>query len=72
LHTEDGGSNWKKQTSGVNIILHSVTFVTPELGWAAGQKGTILHTEDGGSTWKNQDSGTNEYLLSVSFAGPQS
>ena len=42
-----------------------------QLGWAAGDNGTILHTEDGG-TWQKQASGTNARLNSLAFVTPQS
>lgn len=46
--------------------------LTPQSGWAVGERGTILHTEDGGGTWKPQKSGTNGYLNSVAFVTPRS
>jgi len=52
--------------------LFSVVFPTPLLGWAVGERGTILHTEDGGMSWKTQASGSSVLLSSVAFAAPQS
>lgn len=46
-----------------NTLL-SVKFITPQKGWIAGEKGTILYTEDGGDTWEAQESGTEEDLKS--------
>ena len=63
---------WEQQPSGTTENLNSVSFVTPESGWAVGSSGTILHTEDGGRTWNKQISGTSEWLASVTFATPQS
>ena len=37
------------------------------IGWAVGQKGTILQTTDEGASWKAQTSGTTEFLLAVEF-----
>lgn len=68
LRTDDGGQSWKPHTSGTTYILYSVTFVSPQSGWAVGLGGTILHTEDGGNSWKPQTSGTTEWLTSVAFA----
>lgn len=59
LRSENGGTIWQAQDLGTGIDLWSVTFATPHLGWAAGEKGTILHTEDGGRSWLRQTSGTS-------------
>ena len=31
-----------------------VAFVNEKVGWAAGERGTIIHTENGGKTWIKQ------------------
>jgi photosystem II stability/assembly factor-like uncharacterized protein len=74
FHSEDGGDTWKKQFSGAGpyLDLGEVTFATPLLGWAVGDKGLIFHTDDGGVVWKRQDSGVRAVLLSVAFNTPQS
>jgi hypothetical protein len=74
LHTEDGGSHWQAQSSGTNEALSSVSFTTPQSGWAVGSNGTILRTEDGGNHWQAQSSGMNEdlYYDPVSIATPRS
>ena len=72
VHTEDGGTTWKPQTSGtIENSLLSVAFATQESGWVVGENGIILHTGDG-RTWKPQTSGTWDNLWSVAFATPQS
>jgi hypothetical protein len=71
LHTEDFGRTWQKQSSGTTQRLLFVTFITPQLGWTAGDHGTILHTEDGGGSWQQQSSGTTANLTSVTFVTPQ-
>ena len=50
-----------------SIDLFSVSFATPQMGWACGRKGTILHTNDGGVTWSKQNSGTNHTLSAICF-----
>ena len=70
LHTEDGGSTWKTQSSGTAAKLNSVAFATPQSGWAVGKQGTILHTDDGGGTWTIQNSGTSADLRSIAVAKP--
>lgn len=64
LFTDDGGSNWRIQSSieGFQLSgIHSVSFVDEDRGWAVGevqQKGTvqgiILATQDGGAHWQPQ------------------
>ena len=69
LATTDGGTTWKKsefpwkeliprileEVGGkVEPNLNAVHFVTPEIGWVAGEFGVILHTRDGGRTWTPQ------------------
>src|SRR5208283_3847506 len=52
--------------------LISITFVSPQSGWAVSYGGTILHTADGGTSWQPQTSGTPYILTSVAFVSPQS
>ena len=74
LHTEDGGKSWNSQITQINgddiDQPISVTFATPQLGWAVGDNGAILHTEDGGKSWNPQASNTKESLLSIAFVTP--
>jgi photosystem II stability/assembly factor-like uncharacterized protein len=72
--TEDGGSTWKdprkRKDKELNpyFSLESITFATTQLGWAVGDRGTILHTTDGGRRWRKQNSGTTSDLRAVVFA----
>lgn len=45
---------WEPVSYSEDLGLTDVVFVTPEVGWVSGAKGTILHTKDGGSTWTPQ------------------
>ena len=65
--TDDGGSNWQQQLSGVNIL--SIYFLNINEGWAVGKQardkskpsgGVILHTIDGGRKWQPILIGENE------------
>ena len=58
------------QASHTTNNLRSVGFVTPQIGWAAGDKGTILHTQDGGQTWVIQITPTKHGLLRFSIHFP--
>ena len=45
---------WEPVSYTEDIDLTDVTFVTPDVGWVSGDKGTILHTKDGGKSWEAQ------------------
>lgn len=62
-HTIDGGKQWFRQQSPVDVKLGGVWFASRELGWAVGGKslpyldtsrGVVLRTIDGGQTWKEE------------------
>ena len=59
-HTDDGGTHWQQQTSGVTCPLWTVHFHNEKLGAAAGgfthpythaSSGVVLTTRNGGQTW---------------------
>lgn len=64
----DGGWFWQNPLPTSNPI-QGVHFVSPTMGWAIGDNGTILRTDDGGATWKYQQSGTDAYLVFGQFLG---
>ena len=45
---------WEPVSYSEDLKLTDVVFVTPEVGWVSGDKGTILHTKDGGASWTPQ------------------
>ncbi len=45
---------WEPVNYSEDIALNDVFFITPEIGWVAGNAGTILYTRDGGATWTAQ------------------
>ena len=45
---------WEAVSYNQDLNLQSVYFVTPNIGWASGQGGTIIKTEDGGAHWTPQ------------------
>jgi len=67
LATDDGGTTWRRQTSGTSRVLHSVHFSDANRGWAVGDFGTILTTDDGGAVWRSRTSGTKQSLECVYF-----
>src|SRR3989442_1375272 len=42
---------WEPVNYTQDLNLHSVFFVTPDVGYVSGDHGTILKTTDGGKTW---------------------
>jgi photosystem II stability/assembly factor-like uncharacterized protein len=54
-----------------DLELFDVVFITPDEGWIAGDKGTILYTTDAGKTWKAQlggdPQGTEQALRNLRF-----
>jgi photosystem II stability/assembly factor-like uncharacterized protein len=51
LHSPDLGQNWEFQKTGQTLPLHNLYFFDENLGWAAGEMGTLLLTQNGGKTW---------------------
>jgi photosystem II stability/assembly factor-like uncharacterized protein len=66
LRTDDGGSTWSQQSSGVSGEVNGVAFIDKETGWASAHDSYgsldsfyttpyLLHTTDGGATWQKVD-----------------
>ena len=51
---------WEPVSYTEDIKHTDVVFVTPDVGWVSGDKGTMLHTKDGGKTWEAQLGGDPE------------
>jgi photosystem II stability/assembly factor-like uncharacterized protein len=53
--TTNGGSTWDSHPITTDPDVHdsvtSVTFVSPNQGWAVSEDGFIFATNDGGITW---------------------
>ena len=76
--TGDGGRAWQLVPSGTTSSLHSVCFLTDQVGWVAGREvvpfagldaGVLLFTENGGQTWKPLASQQLPALNFVKFFG---
>lgn len=50
--TTDGARSWSQVASSTEPLA-AITFVTPLVGYAVGEKDTMLRTEDGGQTWRS-------------------
>lgn len=77
VFSDDNGKNWTQAKVPVSVMLTSVYFPTPTLGWAVGHNGVILHSADGGASWSLQnadrDAGSDKAgapLLGVWFSDP--
>lgn len=57
-------------TTRGDACLRDVFFVSPQRGWAVGDRGAIWHTRDGGKQWSLQRSGVTCRLEAVCFATP--
>lgn len=77
VFSDDQGKTWTQAKVPVSVMLTSVYFPTPKLGWAVGHNGVILHSADGGASWAVQkadrDADSDKAgapLLGVWFADP--
>lgn len=68
FRTDDGGSTWTAENSGVTSTLHAVKFGFDLEGVAVGDGGVILHTLDGGGTWTRIDDGAFPAVNFLSLA----
>jgi len=55
------------QQTDTNATLYAVWFVDYNIGWAVGERGTILQTQNGGETWTLQQPRTRDHLYSIYF-----
>ncbi len=51
VRSEDGGTSWVRQDSGINVNLMSIAAWDAQSAVAVGNGGAILYTHDGGRTW---------------------
>ncbi|PIQ25140.1 MAG: hypothetical protein COW63_19195 [Bacteroidetes bacterium CG18_big_fil_WC_8_21_14_2_50_41_14] len=52
FHTTDKGNTWEsQQMPDIYAILEDVFFINHSIGWAVGERNTILKTTDGGESW---------------------
>lgn len=50
--SQDGGSSWSRQTSGVLVDLLTGSAPSDKVCWIVGRVGAVLLTTDGGEHWK--------------------
>ncbi len=60
-------SGWQKTQLDEGTDLRAASFVEKDVGWVAGDNGTVFHTSDGGANWDKLDTGTDAILRDVHF-----
>lgn len=60
-------SQWMQQSSGTSQRLLTCYFINENIGWAAGDAGTILKTTNSGESWFSQSLNTNFNVHSIHF-----
>lgn len=71
IRTTDGGISWLGSTAPNTVMLESIQFLTPQIGYTSGPGG-IYKSIDGGASWTNISSGIASdmwglYFLSVDY-----
>lgn len=68
FHSGDGGFTWQAQATRQRTPLRAINFIDANVGFAAGDLGTILGTTDGGRTWHEQRQGGKRAAMLAVFA----
>ncbi|UCE05148.1 MAG: T9SS type A sorting domain-containing protein [bacterium] len=72
IYTEDSGISWITQSNpSPTKILWAIAFRDQNLGWAAGEGGTMLKTVDGGDTWDEATSQFSRNLKAIGLTNSQ-
>lgn len=64
--TVNGGVSWQSSPSVAGSV-YELSFLTPQLGWAAGNGGLVYRTTDGGRNWLWSSLGDPSTVLAVHF-----
>lgn len=67
IYTNDGGTSWTEQNSGIGNTLNGVSFVNDRNGWAVGLSSRVIRTVNGGIDWSLKNNGIAGALYGVSF-----
>ena len=63
-------SQWIPQNSGTTNRFMTCFFLDENIGWAAGNFGTIVKTTNGGQNWTSQSISTTDHIHSIFFTDP--
>jgi photosystem II stability/assembly factor-like uncharacterized protein len=61
LVSADGGKSWDDRSTGEDLQLLGVQFLSAHFGVIAGEFGTVMTSQDGGATWTAQPTIPNEF-----------
>jgi len=69
IFTQDGGENWKKMASPIDLTLFQVKIIESQ-GWAAGLRGNYMVSSDAGGSWNAREKAlpTKFWLRGLDFA----
>lgn len=60
-------AQWEVLNEGVKGNLNAMDFINVNVGWVAGDEGTLLKTEDGGDTWRSLPQAENWNVRIMDF-----
>lgn len=63
FRSEDAGRTWNSVTTGITTPIRKIRFVSPQVGFAVGDLGTLLKTQDGGESWTIQRRGGSRVAI---------
>ena len=67
IKTDNGGTTWTPQASGITEDLSSIHFLNLTDGWIVGDNGVILRTVNGGTYWEAVANSTSNHLHDIYF-----
>ncbi len=65
--TADGGESWEDIEDPTGVQINAYSFLSENLGYAAGAQGRVQKTTDGGISWEILETGTNNFLNGIHF-----
>ncbi len=65
FRTQDAGKTWRATATDTVYRLQSLSFSTPQVGYATGGYGAFVKTVDGGLSWHKIETGTESFLQVV-------
>jgi photosystem II stability/assembly factor-like uncharacterized protein len=64
-HSTDGGDSWVESSGPTRSIIQDAHFLSRTVGFAVGNKGTILRTIDGGTNWQDLSKGDAKSYFAI-------
>lgn len=69
FRTTNGGQTWVRIPTTVQKTLYCIVFQNDKVGYAAGNKGSLIMTQDGGETWTVQKTPYENVLMNFEISG---